>query len=186
MTVTIREARSADVPALVALAALTFPLACPPGTGEMDIAAHLGAHLGPNNFAGFVADPCAAVLVARERGALLAYSVLLAVPPSDGAVAAVLTTPPAIELSKFYVHPGHHGSGTARLLMDGSINRARDDGGRSVWLGVNNENARAVRFYGKCGFREVGTKTFRLGSRVEHDFVMALVIDERHGTAGPR
>jgi ribosomal protein S18 acetylase RimI-like enzyme len=37
---------------------------------------------------------------------------------------------------------------------------------------VNSENAKAIRFYEKAGFRKVGTKSFRLGSTVEHDFVM--------------
>ncbi|MET1053382.1 MAG: GNAT family N-acetyltransferase, partial [Mycetocola sp.] len=34
------------------------------------------------------------------------------------------------------------------------------------------QNARAVRFYEKSGFAIVGNKTFRLGSSLEHDFVM--------------
>jgi ribosomal protein S18 acetylase RimI-like enzyme len=45
-------------------------------------------------------------------------------------------------------------------------------GARGLWLGVNSQNARAIRFYEKSGFRKVGTKSFRLGSTVEHDFVM--------------
>ena len=37
---------------------------------------------------------------------------------------------------------------------------------------MNSQNARAIRFYEKSGFRKVGTKSFRLGNTVEHDFVM--------------
>jgi ribosomal protein S18 acetylase RimI-like enzyme len=37
---------------------------------------------------------------------------------------------------------------------------------------VNSQNARAIRFYEKSGFRRVGTKSFTLGNTVEHDFVM--------------
>ena len=33
-------------------------------------------------------------------------------------------------------------------------------------------STRAIRFYEKAGFGKVGTKSFRLGSTVEHDFVM--------------
>ncbi|WP_434614988.1 GNAT family N-acetyltransferase [Arthrobacter sp. A5] len=186
MTVTIRAAQIPDVPALASLAALTFPLACPPDAGETDIAAFIGTNLAAENFDGFIVDPRAAVLVAEEHGALLAYSLLVAEPPSDSKVAAAVTALPAIELSKFYVHPEHHGGGTARRLMNDSVNRARKFGGASVWLGVNSENTRALRFYAKCGFHEVGTKSFRLGARVEHDFVLQLVIDDYPGTAGIR
>ena len=42
----------------------------------------------------------------------------------------------------------------------------------SVWLGVNRKNERAQRFYGKHGFQITGTRTFRLGSSDEDDFVM--------------
>ena len=45
---------------------------------------------------------------------------------------------------------------------------------RSVWLGVNQENARAQRFYGRHGFAVVGAKRFRVGDRDESDFVMEL------------
>jgi ribosomal protein S18 acetylase RimI-like enzyme len=41
-----------------------------------------------------------------------------------------------------------------------------------MWLGVNSQNAKAIRFYEKSGFRKVGTKSFTLGSTVAHDFVM--------------
>ncbi|PRC53827.1 GNAT family N-acetyltransferase, partial [Mycobacterium sp. ITM-2017-0098] len=41
-----------------------------------------------------------------------------------------------------------------------------------VWLGVNQRNARAQRFYGKHGFAITGTKSFRLGGHIEADYVM--------------
>jgi diamine N-acetyltransferase len=56
--------------------------------------------------------------------------------------------------------------------MHASIGSAAASGARGLWLGVNSQNARAIRFYEKSGFRRVGTKSFKLGSTVEHDFVM--------------
>ena len=41
-----------------------------------------------------------------------------------------------------------------------------------MWLGVNQHNQRAQRFYVKHGFSINGTKTFRLGAGVENDYVM--------------
>ena len=56
--------------------------------------------------------------------------------------------------------------------MQASLRAAAETGGRGIWLGVNSQNARAIRFYEKSGFRKVGTKSFSLGSTVEHDFVL--------------
>ena len=55
--------------------------------------------------------------------------------------------------------------------MELSVQAAREAGASAIWLGVNDENARANRFYEKSGFAVVGAKTFALGSRIEHDFV---------------
>lgn len=176
MAAVIREATAADVPALVALAALTFPLACPPAAGTDDIAEFIRVNLGPDSFTNYIADPQRVVLLADAGDQLLGYSLLVALAPSDPQVASALTIMPSVELSKCYVHPDEHGAGLARRLMEASISRGAADGAAGIWLGVNNENARALRFYEKSGFRSVGTKSFRLGSRLELDFVLERAV----------
>ena len=53
---------------------------------------------------------------------------------------------------------------------------ARARGAAGVWLGVNEENARANRFYQKQGFALVGRKRFLVGDRWEDDFVREHVL----------
>ena len=86
-------------------------------------------------------------------------------------MAAAVTARPTIELSKMYVMPEQHGSGVAAALMDASLAAGRVAGAVSIWLGVNNENLRANRFYEKSGFALVGHKKFRLGHVDEDDYV---------------
>ena len=172
MTHVIRTATADDAGRLAALAAVTFPLACPPGSPPADIAAHLAKTLSEPNFRAYLADPDVTVLVIDAGGELRGYSLLVARATRDPDVAAVLTELPCTELSKCYVHPDHHGLGAAAELMHASIAAAAGAGARGLWLGVNNQNARAIRFYEKSGFRQVGTKSFTLGNTVEHDFVM--------------
>lgn len=172
MTHVIRKATADDAGRLAALAAVTFPLACPPGSPPADIAAHLEKTLSEPNFRAYLADPDVTVLVIDAGGELRGYSLLVARATRDPDVAAVLTELPCTELSKCYVHPDHHGLGAAAELMHASIAAAAGAGARGLWLGVNNQNARAIRFYEKSGFRQVGTKSFTLGNTVEHDFVM--------------
>lgn len=172
MTPSIRGATTDDAGALAELAAVTFPLACPPGTSPADIAAHLAGTLSAAHFAGYLRDPELTVLVIDADGDLLGYSLLVNRPPQDPDVAGALSLLPSMELSKCYVHPDHHGLGASAELMRASVRAAAGAGCAGMWLGVNNLNTRAVRFYEKSGFRKVGTKTFTLGTAVEHDFVM--------------
>ena len=174
MTGTIRTATPLDDGALAELATVTFPLACPPGSSPEDVAAHLRDTLSAGKFAQYLADPDITILVIDGGDGLHGYSMLVNRPAQDPDVAAALTRLPSAELSKVYVHPDHHGLGGAGRLMASTVERAAALGVAGVWLGVNDQNAKAIRFYEKSGFRKVGTKSFRLGTTVEHDLVMEL------------
>ncbi|CAN7207643.1 N-acetyltransferase family protein [Arthrobacter sp. LjRoot14] len=176
MTHTIRKATADDAGQLAALAAVTFPLACPPESSPDDIAAHVANTLSEAKFHGYLADPDISVLVIDSDGDLRGYSMLVDRPAADRDVAAALTILPSAELSKCYVHPDHHGLGAAAELMHASLDVAAASGARGMWLGVNSQNAKAIRFYEKSGFRKVGTKSFTLGTTVEHDFVMERAV----------
>ena len=56
--------------------------------------------------------------------------------------------------------------------MAATLDAAAAAGAATAWLGVNEENARAIRFYEKHGFVKVGRKHFRLGDRLEDDWVL--------------
>ena len=176
MSHTIRKAITDDAGPLAELAAVTFPLACPPSSSPADIAAHVANTLSERHFRGYLADPDVTVLVIDAEGALRGYSLLVNRPAEDPDVAAALQVLPSMELSKCYVHPEHHGLGAAAELMHASLQAATEAGAAGVWLGVNSQNARALRFYEKSGFRRVGSKSFRLGTTVEHDFVMERTV----------
>jgi ribosomal protein S18 acetylase RimI-like enzyme len=88
-----------------------------------------------------------------------------------------------VELVRFYVVRDWHGRGVAQRLMDACVAEARRRGGRTLWLAVWQENPRAIAFYRKAGFRLAGTTTFRLGSQVQDDDVMAMTIEPASETA---
>ncbi len=96
--------------------------------------------------------------------------------PTDADVAAAITTRPTAELSKCYVAPGHHGAGIAAALLEATVAEAVARGALAVWLGVNQENARAQRFYEKGGFVRVGVKRFLVGDRFEDDYVLERIL----------
>lgn len=181
VTVTARPATASDAPALASVAALTFPLACPPGTSLVDIARFVTTVLSEARFDEHLADPARHVLVlvddeAGSDDALLGYALLVTGEPADADVAAAVEARPTVELSKFYVVPAAHGQGAARVLMEATLATAEATGASSIWLGVNQLNARAQGFYAKHGFERVGTKRFTVGAETHDDFVLARAL----------
>jgi ribosomal protein S18 acetylase RimI-like enzyme len=178
MTFAIRTATDADAIALAEVAAVTFPLACPPHTTQEAKSSFIASVLSPQRFTEYAADRRRRLFVAEdETGAIVGYAMLNLGEPTDDDVRAAVTVRPTAELSKCYVLPGHHGEGVAARLMEASLAAAVDAGAAGVWLGVNEENARAQRFYGKHGFERVGAKRFLIGDRLEHDWVMERALD---------
>ncbi|MEV8357741.1 GNAT family N-acetyltransferase [Microbacterium sp. NPDC076895] len=173
----IRHAAPGDEPALHVLAAATFPLACPPASTPDDQRAFIETHLSEASFAGYLIDPDRTVLVNDEHGTLTGYTMLVLALPTDDDVRAALgseTGASLAELSKCYALPETHGSGTAARLLAATLDEARAQNVARVWLGVNQENVRARRFYQKHGFVMVGTKRFQVGKRLEYDYVLSL------------
>jgi ribosomal protein S18 acetylase RimI-like enzyme len=168
----IGAAAATEVAELADVAARTFPLACPPSSSAQDIAAFIDANLSVTRFAEYLDDPDRVVLGARLDGRIVGYAMLIRGVLDDADVQRAVTVRPSVELSKMYVLPEGHGGGAAGALMDASLAQASGVGGRSVWLGVNQKNQRAQRFYTKHGFKITGTKTFRVGEQLEQDYVM--------------
>ncbi|MCL2424628.1 MAG: GNAT family N-acetyltransferase [Micrococcales bacterium] len=170
--VTVALARPDDLDALGDLAARTFPMACPPGTRRAHIDQFVAEHLSSQAFARYLADSTRRVLLAWSDQVAVGYVMMVAGDPYDPAVAAVVTDRPTTELSKCYADAHVHGSGVAERLVTAALDLARADGARTCWLGVNQLNVRAQRFYAKQGFTVVGTKTFDVGDEVHDDYVM--------------
>ncbi len=172
MGIDVTAAVEADLTELADVAARTFPLACPPAVTPDNVAAFIEENLSESRFRGYLADPDRAVFVARADSAITGYAMLIRGVPDDPDVQRAVDARPAVEVSKIYVLPDHHGAGVATALMSAAVQAAADLGAAAVWLGVNQQNQRAQRFYAKHGFVVTGSKTFRLGAAIENDFVM--------------
>lgn len=182
MAITTRRAAPADSADLHKLAAGTFALATPEGTLQDDIDAFVAEHLALASFDRYLTDPSRIILLAEDEGVPVGYAMLIGGPVSDAEVAAVVGaalstgTDTAIELSKFYVAEANHGSGVAATLMAATLEAAAATGARLCWLGVNQFNERAARFYAKHGFEIIGTKRFLVGAVWHDDHVRARAI----------
>jgi ribosomal protein S18 acetylase RimI-like enzyme len=168
----IATAGPVDAGELAAFAARTFPLACPPSVALNDITSFIDANLSDACFADYLADPQRLILTTNDHDRITGYAMLINGVSDDPDIQRAVHVRPAVELSKMYVLPAHHGSGVAAALMGAALDAAAERGAGCVWLGVNQENQRAQRFYTKHGFTVSGNRSFQLGAHTESDYVM--------------
>jgi ribosomal protein S18 acetylase RimI-like enzyme len=171
MPITTRRAAPDDAAELHTLADRTFGLACPPGTAQADVDAFVALHLSVARFEEYLKDDDRTVLIAESDGVPVGYAMLVRGPIADPDVGALVDGGSSIELSKFYVLADNHGSGIAAELMRATLEAAAATRATSCWLGVNQKNVRAGRFYAKNGFEVVGTKRFLVGAQWHDDHV---------------
>lgn len=82
----------------------------------------------------------------------------------------------ALEIERIYVLQTFHGKQVGQLLYDKAIAIAKEKKVAYVWLGVWEENPRAIRFYEKNGFVPFGKHLFKLGDDEQTDIMMKLVL----------
>jgi len=168
----IRRASPADVDAFSAfgrrVAIETFAAQNDPG----DFAMYLAETFGPPQQAAEIADQAGTVLLAEAAGELAGYVYLRAVPAPE-----CVEGQHPVEIARLYVSAVWHGRGVARALMAAAAEEAHRRGARTLWLGVWERNPRAIAFYAKCGFRDVGSHVFMIGTDAQTDRLMAAPVE---------
>jgi ribosomal protein S18 acetylase RimI-like enzyme len=82
-----------------------------------------------------------------------------------------------LEIHRIYVLETFHGKKVGQLLLDEAIKIAQETDIDSIWLGVWEENHKALRFYTKNGFVEFDKHIFILGDEVQTDLLIQLEIN---------
>lgn len=80
----------------------------------------------------------------------------------------------ALEIERIYVLKRFQGKKVGQLLYEKAIEIAKQQNVDYVWLGVWEENYRAIRFYKKNGFIEFDKHIFQLGNDEQTDLMMKL------------
>lgn len=78
----------------------------------------------------------------------------------------------ALEIERIYVLKEFHGKKVGQMLYDKAIALANEKQVGYVWLGVWEENSRAIRFYEKNGFTAFDKHIFKLGNDEQTDIMM--------------
>jgi diamine N-acetyltransferase len=82
-----------------------------------------------------------------------------------------------LEIERIYVLNQFHGKNVGQLLFYHALKIAKYHHLQYIWLGVWEENQKAINFYRKNGFQEFDKHIFRLGDEEQIDIMMKLKLE---------
>jgi len=156
-----------DAGPLAAFAARLYVETFGAHTSLEDLGQFLERSYSPAKQAAELADPEIVTIVGHSGTSLSAFAQVRRHTPPP----CVVGEQP-VELWRFYVDRPWHGRGVADALMRAVHAAARDLNGASLWLSVWERNARAIAFYSRFGFRDVGSQDFWVGTDRQIDRIL--------------
>ena len=171
----IRRAHAGDAGALALAGAATFLETFAGILHGRDIVEHCRLQHAAEVYTAWLGDPATASWLAQtDRGdAPVGYAVIApAKLPLDDVSADDL------ELKRIYLLSRFHGGGVGRELMQHAVAESRARGARRLLLGVYAGNARALAFYARNGFRQIGERRFQVGGNTYGDAILALDLQD--------
>jgi ribosomal protein S18 acetylase RimI-like enzyme len=168
MPLVVRSARLEDAALLSELGTRTFRETfledfCLPYS-ESDLATFLPEAYGVAAVGAYLADGACRHFIAEQDGRPVGYALVgpNRLPhgearPGDG------------EVKRIYVLRHAQGLGAGRVLLDAGLAWLGD---RRTWIGVWSGNLRAQRVYERRGFVKVGEYEFRVGSTLDHEYIL--------------
>ena len=165
----VRYGTTDDASMLSELGARTFYDTFAKDNTPGNIAAYLKASFSPEIQFNELSQLDNIFLVAEFENTPIGYAQLI----MDGRDESINRNRP-LEIRRIYASQEYLGKGVGRELMQSTIREARQRGCDSIWLGVWEKNPRAINFYKKWGFREVGMHIFKVGNDPQRDLILEL------------
>ncbi|MBQ0961074.1 GNAT family N-acetyltransferase [Ideonella sp. 4Y11] len=122
-----------------------------------EVAQYVLSALTPERFALRLAEADTRMVVAERDEWLLGFAVLKLAEPCPWAARSVA------ELQTLYVQEHLAGQGIGSQLLKAAKAQAGEASAGPLWLTVNAQNTRALRFYAHHGYTQIGTTHFVLG-----------------------
>ena len=163
----IRRAGAPDAGQLAKLAERIFRDTFEAINTTEDMNMHCKTHYSEVIQAQEILSPEMTTLVCEQHQELIGYAQV-----RWGASPSCIHATRPFEILRFYILKEWHGKGVAQDLMTESIAMAEAHDADQIWLGVWEYNPRAIRFYMKFWFVEVGDHVFPLGTDLQRDIIM--------------
>ncbi len=174
MTAThLRLATVDDLDTLRHLGATTFRETYRAISDPREVDEYADEHFTAGRVAAWFAKPCARTLLAFIAGQPVGYAHL-----RHARVPACVSDRKAVELSRLYLLASAQGHGLGNALMTALLAQATELGDRTIWLGAYDRNVKALAFYARRGFVQVGTHEFEFGGQIYADPVLTRPVTE--------
>ena len=83
----------------------------------------------------------------------------------------------SVELQRLYLEKEYRGRGYGDLMLEKSLEQAKEWKKKFVWLGVWDRNPRAVQFYQENGFEIFSAHNFPFGDELQRDLLLKKYVD---------
>jgi ribosomal protein S18 acetylase RimI-like enzyme len=172
-TITIRRVTLSDIDRLQKIGRQTFFETFAAGNSEENMKKYLEEGFSVEKLTGELTDPNAEFYFTETGNNVIGYLKLNA-----GQSQTELKDDRALEIERIYVLKEYHGKNVGQTLYEKAINIAKERGADYVWLGVWDQNPRAISFYKKNGFVAFDKHIFKLGDDEQTDIMMKLPLKE--------
>jgi ribosomal protein S18 acetylase RimI-like enzyme len=169
----VRVATIDDAADLAKIAEKTFRDSYTSVNSAQNMDAHCTAHFSQEQQSLEILDQAQKTLLLECDGLLSGFSQLC----WHKAPKCYLQADSPSEILRFYLGEQLHGTGAAQTLMNSVLDDAKKTDTDVLWLGVWEHNFRALAFYRKQGFVEVGEHTFQLGTDRQRDLIMVTTLN---------
>lgn len=168
-TVQIQQANQNDLTILQKIGAATFYETFAPFNSKENMEHYLNTHLNTTVLSQELTNPQSQFFLALINDEVIGY---LKVNHAGAQTEQVEGN--SLEIERIYVVNAWQGNNVGRHLFNTALEIARRNRCEYIWLGVWEENSKAIRFYKKNGFIPFDTHTFVLGSEIQTDIMMKL------------
>ncbi|WP_456866220.1 GNAT family N-acetyltransferase [Galbibacter sp. BG1] len=167
--ITVRKITTADIIELQKIGKLTFSETFSSGNSEENMKDYLEDGFSTEKLMAELTDQNAEFYFAELDGKTIGYLKI-----NVGQSQTEIKDNNALEIERIYVLKEYHGKKVGQILYDKAIELANKKNVEYVWLGVWEENPRAIRFYKKNGFKAFDKHVFKLGNDEQTDIMMKL------------
>lgn len=161
----VQIANTSHIEALLALAIRTFVDTYAIYNTPENLQLYLDTNFTPETMAKELSEKGSTYLVGFEEDTMIAFAKIRTVD-------TILEDSEAAEIQRIYVDKSYHSKGLGSVMMKACIDFAKQQGFKKMGLGVWENNPKAIAFYTKWGFENVGVHTFVLGSEEQRDFIL--------------
>jgi ribosomal protein S18 acetylase RimI-like enzyme len=179
LDIQIRQVDPDDLAALREISRLTFQETFAAQNTAENMRKYLDDAFSTEKLSAELRDPGARFYFAIIHNDIVGYLKI-----NFGSAQTELSDAHSMEIERIYVVKAYQGKQVAQKLYETAIVLARQAAVDFVWLGVWEENARAIRFYEKNGFVAFDRHIFTLGDDAQTDIMMKLDMRELHTLPG--